>query len=118
MYDEAEVGGLHISKCFIQERTRLRLEADTEDHRQARLDLQLAKVLRITATHTKCLPIRFPLGPFGVTLIVFQFPLAAFQKLFLDLRICFTIRFTSPSPFTFLVSYCLTVLLFPVCNGD
>lgn len=27
----------------IQERTRLRLEADTEDHRQARLDLQLAK---------------------------------------------------------------------------
>ncbi len=34
--------------AILQERTRLRLEADTEDHRQARLDLQLAKV-RISA---------------------------------------------------------------------
>ncbi len=89
--DEAEVRCRHISIYCIQERTRLRLEADTEDHRQARLDLQLAKVLRITVTHTKCLPILFPIGPFGVTLAAFQFPLAAFQKLFIDLRICFTI---------------------------
>ena len=32
------------TSLIMEERTRLRLEADTEDHRQARLDLQLAKV--------------------------------------------------------------------------